>query len=139
MRHAIICAGLIIQLTVNQIPHTIIGNTQVAFQVRCTCYTDSGTMANGHETRSGCVAGKKEWLGMSCALYESDNGEIGDFIGYYEFTDTGAGIDTDGDGYGDSIKTGKSIDVWAPSMSAIADWQSEHGDYVYMVLIDSEG
>lgn len=139
MRHVVLSTALIILATLNNNPTQIIGDKYVAMQVRCTCYTDSGTMANGRQTRNGCIAGRKEWLGMSCALYESKNGEIGDFIGYYEFTDTGSGIDTDGDGKGDSIKLGKSVDVWVSSYEEVTDWQSEHGDYVYMVLIDSEG
>jgi para-nitrobenzyl esterase len=67
------------------------------------------------------------------------NGKIGEFLGYYEILDTGAGIDTDGDGHGDSIINGQSIDVWQPSIQAARDWIKENGDYVYIKIIDGKG
>ena len=43
-------------------------------------------------------------MGCAAALYDvKEDGSIGDFIGYYEVLDTGAGIDRYGDGLGDSI------------------------------------
>ena len=108
--------------------------------VRCTCYIDRGTTASGIQTRNGIIAGRKEWLGMAAVLYEvKEDGTLGDFIGCYEFCDTGAGIDTDGDGNGDTIKTGNSVDVWQPSMTNARAWIREHGDYVYMQIVDGKG
>ena len=108
--------------------------------VRCTCYIDRGTTASGRQTREGIIAGRKEWLGMMAVLYEvKEDGTLGDFIGCYEFCDTGAGIDTDGDGNGDTIKTGNSVDVWQPSMTNARAWIKEHGDYVYMQIVDGKG
>ena len=109
-------------------------------QIRCTCYCVSGTTASGKQTRPYIVAGKREWLGCVAALYEvEEDGSMGNFIGYYEFLDTGAGIDTDGDGYGDTIINGESIDVWQPTYQDCVDWVAEHGDYVYMKIIRGEG
>lgn len=108
--------------------------------VRCTCYIDRGTTASGIQTREGIIAGRKEWLGMAAVLYEvKEDGTLGDFIGYYEFCDTGAGMDTDGDGKGDTIKTGNSVDVWQPSMQNARNWIKEHGDYVYMQIVPGVG
>ena len=108
--------------------------------VRCTCYIDKGITASGIQTRDGVIAGRKEWLGMMAVLYEvKEDGTLGNFIGYYEFCDTGAGIDTDGDGKGDTIKTGNSVDVWQPSMKNARAWVKEHGDYVYMQIIPAVG
>ena len=108
--------------------------------IRCTCYTDSGTTASGKQTRPGIIAGAREWMGCTAALYDvKEDGTIGQFIGYYEVLDTGAGIDTDGDGYGDSIKIGQSIDVWVPDDAAVHEWQQEHGDYVFIKLIPGVG
>lgn len=108
--------------------------------IRCTCYIDRGTTASGVQTREGIIAGRKEWLGMVAVLYEvKEDGTLGDFIGYYEFCDTGAGIDTDGDGNGDTIRTGNSVDVWQPSMTNAKAWIKEHGDYVYMQIVDGKG
>ena len=108
--------------------------------VRCTCYIEHGITASGIQTRNGIIAGRKEWLGMAAVLYEiKEDGTLGDFIGYYEFCDTGAGIDTDGDGNGDTIRTGNSVDVWQPSMESARAWVKEHGDYVYMQIVPAVG
>ena len=66
-------------------------------------------------------------------------GGVGELIGLFEFQDTGAGMDTDGDGKGDSIKTGQSIDVWTESLPAAYEWRDTYGDYVYMKIIKSDG
>ena len=109
-------------------------------KIRCTCYIDSGITASGQVTRDGVIAGRREDIGKTAALYRYNaDGSVGEFIGYYEFLDTGAGIDTDGDGEGDSIKKGLSIDVWKSSMTEVNDWITEYGDYVYMEVIEAEG
>lgn len=108
--------------------------------VRCTCYIDRGTTASGRQTREGIIAGRKEWIGMAAVLYEiKEDGTLGDFIGYYEFCDTGAGIDTDDDGIGDTIESGNSVDVWRPNMESARSWVKEHGDYVYMQIVPAVG
>jgi len=107
--------------------------------VRCTCYLDSGTMASGRTTFSGAIAGRKEWLGKVAALYKVEDGKIGEFLGYYEFLDTGAGMDSDGDGKGDTIRNGYSVDVWQPTMSDAREWIRNNGDYVFMQIIDGKG
>lgn len=108
--------------------------------IRCTCYTDTGITASGQHTRDGIIAGKREWMGCAAALYKvKEDGSIGEFIGLYEVLDTGAGIDTDGDGYGDSLDNGTSIDVWVPNDAAVREWQQAHGDYVYIILYRGVG
>jgi hypothetical protein len=72
--------------------------------VRCTCYIDRGTMASGQQTRYGAIAGRKEWIGKVAALYRIEDGKIGEFLGYFEFLDTGAGMDSDGDGRWGGLK-----------------------------------
>ena len=109
-------------------------------KMRCTVYTTTGTTASGKQTRSGIVAGRRDWLGKVAALYEIDEyGNIGDFIGYYEILDTGAGIDTDGDGIGDIIINGQSVDVWQPSEEDARQWVLNYGDYLYIKIIDGKG
>lgn len=108
--------------------------------MRCTCYIDRGTTASGAETRDGVIAGRKEWLGYVACIYAmNEDGTIGEFIGYYEFLDTGAGIDTDGDGKGDSIKNGLSVDVWQPSKADAIQWINTYGDYVYIKIVKGVG
>lgn len=107
---------------------------------RCTCYVEPGITASGAYTRDGVVAGRKEDLHKVAAIYRCNtDGQIGEFVGYYEFLDTGAGIDTDNDGHGDSIKKGLSIDVYKPSLEEAKDWIMEYGDYCYVLYIDAEG
>lgn len=118
----------------------MIPQAPVLQQIRCTCYVQRGVTASGQYVRNGIVAGKREWLGKTCALYSiSEDGKVGGFIGFYEFLDTGAGIDTDGDGKGDSIIKGTSIDVWQPSMKKAREWVAEYGDYVWLQILESEG
>lgn len=109
-------------------------------KIRCTCYIDSGITASGQETRDGIIAGQRSDFGKIAALYQyNEDGSIGEFIGYYEFLDTGAGIDTDGDGKGDSIKKGLSVDIWKNTLTEANKWIAEYGDYVYIKIIDAEG
>ena len=109
-------------------------------KIRATCYCHAGTTASGQHTREGIIAGKKDWIGKAVALYRCSEGDdLGEFIGYFEILDTGAGIDTDGDGKGDSIKRGKSIDIYKNTLDDAKAFVREYGDYVYMKLIDAEG
>lgn len=106
-------------------------------KIRCTCYTSSegSITATGKKVREGIVAGKREWLGCVAILYDMDM----NLIGYYEIEDTGAGIDTNNDGVGDTIKNGRSIDVFRNSLEGCYEWVSQYGDYVYMQVVRAEG
>lgn len=109
--------------------------------IRCTCYTatEGAITASGKKVREDIVAGKREWLGYSCIIYENNDGQVGDFIGVFEFCDTGAGMDSDGDGKGDTIINGKSIDVFRNTLDRCYDWIGEYGDYVFIQIIPSVG
>lgn len=106
-------------------------------KMRCTCYTASegSVTASGQTVREGIVAAKREWIGCVAVIYDIDM----NFIGYFEVLDTGNGMDTDGDGKGDSIKNGKSIDVYRDTYDRCVDWISEYGDYVYVQIVKAEG
>ena len=109
-------------------------------KIRCTCYCENGKTATGKQTRYGIVAGKKEWLGYTLEINAiAEDGSVGELVGLFEFQDTGAGMDTDGDGKGDSIKKGQSIDVWVASLRDAYEWRDTYGDYVYMKIIKSDG
>jgi hypothetical protein len=85
-------------------------------KIRCTCYCEGGVTKSGHYTNDHVIAGRNEDLYNVAAIYAiGKDGELGEFIGYFDFYDTGAGIDTDGDGKGDTIRTGKSVDVFRNS------------------------
>lgn len=105
-------------------------------KIRCTCYTstEGSVTASGDQVREGIIAGKRSWLGKVAILYDLDM----NIIGFYEFKDTGAGIDTDGDGKGDSIKNGKSVDVYRDTYARCKEWVKTYGDYVYMQIVEVE-
>lgn len=120
---------------------TIQGNPFVEMaKIRCSCYCEHGVTASGRNTCYGIVAGKEEWLGYVCEVNKiNEDGSVGEFVGYFEFCDTGAGMDMDGDGKGDSIKTGNSIDIWVESLDKAYEWRDEFGDYVYIKIINAKG
>lgn len=113
--------------------------------IRATCYTASegATTYSGQSVRPGIIAGPKEWLNSVALLYsvkyEDDKPVVDEFIGYYEVLDTGAGMDTDGDGKGDSIKRGQSIDIFQQTLSDAYRFRDTYGDYVMLYLVDGEG
>ena len=109
-------------------------------KIRCTCYCEHGKTGTGQRTRYGIIAGKKDWLGYVAELNAiNPDGSVGEFIGFFEFCDTGAGMDTDGDGKGDSIINGQSVDVWINSLPEAYEWRDKYGDYVYIKIIKGEG
>lgn len=113
--------------------------------IRATCYTsnEGAITYSGQKVRTGIIAGKKDWQGNVALLYSYkivDGEPVPDeLIGIYEVLDTGAGIDTNGDGKGDTIPAGESIDVYQPTMHAAEEWIDQYGDYVLMMLVEGKG
>lgn len=108
--------------------------------IRCTCYCEHQGTATLKMPYYGVAAGKKDWLWDVAELNAvNEDGSVGELIGYFEFRDTGAGMDTDGDGKGDSIRNGTSIDVWVDSLPDAYKWRDTYGDYVYIKLIKAKG
>ena len=100
--------------------------------IRCTGYCDYGYTKSGEYVREGIVAGKKDWLGKICYIYEvNKDGTCGNLLGEYEFLDTGYGING-------SLINGTSIDVWFPSEDDVWAWMHAHGDYVYIQIADKK-
>lgn len=100
-------------------------------KIRCTCYVGGKVTANGKKPFYGTVAGPKDWFGCAVAIYEVDqDGQCGDFLGWWEVNDTGPN---------DLLLSGKAIDMWQESLEDAYDWISQHGDYVYIKLIRAEG
>ena len=96
------------------------------FEVEATAYCDGEVCCRGETPRWGICAGKPEWYGKVIALYESDNGKIGKFIGYFECLDTG----------GERIKNGEVIDIYNESR----DWCKQFGrKKVIAYIIEGEG
>lgn len=103
-------------------------------KIRCTCYTstEGAITASGEHVREGIIAGKRAWMGKTAILYDMNM----NIIGIYEFKDTGAGIDTDGDGKGDSIKNGTSIDVYRDTYARCKEWIKNYGDYIFVQILE---
>lgn len=111
--------------------------------VDSTAYYDKynyGHGADGRPLVEGLtLAGKREWLGMSAMLYDTDM----NFIGIYEFRDTGYGQST---GKGQSkllknksigtIENGTCIDVYFTNYSKCKEWGRRK---VYMKLVKAVG
>lgn len=109
-------------------------------KIRATCYCEHGLTYSGCYTREGIIAGRKEDIGDVAAIYEvAEDGGVGDFIGYFEILDCGAGFDTDEDGKGDSTIKGKTVDVFRNDMNGVNEWIKIYGDYVYIKIIKAEG
>lgn len=109
-------------------------------KIRATCYCEHGLTYSGSYTREGIIAGRKEDIGDVAAIYSvAEDGGVGEFIGYFEVLDCGAGFDTDGDGKGDSTIKGKTIDVFRNNIDGVKSWIKRYGDYVYIKLIEAEG
>lgn len=106
-------------------------------RMRVTCYTASEGAVTASESavREGIVAASRKYMGYSVILYDEDM----NFVGFFEVKDTGAGIDTDGDGEGDSIKKGLSIDVYRDTLDRCRAWIKEYGDYMYVQFVEGEG
>ncbi|MCI5874464.1 MAG: hypothetical protein PUJ55_10830 [Clostridiales bacterium] len=101
------------------------------FIVECTAYCDDGVTASGKPTIEGqTLAGAREWIGCMAVLYEVDeDGSIGDFIGMYEFSDTGYGKDGD-------IPRGETVDIFMREEDACVEWGRRD---VYVQIIRGEG
>lgn len=109
-------------------------------KIRCTCYCEHGGTASGKKTRYGIIAAKSEWMGCTIELNRvNEDGSVGELIGLFEVADTGAGMDTDGDGKGDSILIGQSVDVWVASLSDAYEWRDTYGDYVFFKIFKAKG
>lgn len=95
-------------------------------RVKATAYCLGTLRCDGKPIRTGVIAGKPEWYGKLIAVYEDNDGELGDFIGYFECLDTG----------GSTITNGKVVDIYNPSY----DWCINFGvKNVIIVLIDGKG
>lgn len=109
-------------------------------RVRCTCYCEHGKTATGVKTRYGIVSAKKEWIGCTIEINAvAEDGSVGELVGLFEVQDTGSGMDSDGDGKGDTIINGQSIDVWVASLSDAYEWRDTYGDYVYFKIFRAKG
>lgn len=141
---AFLCGAMLLGLTVNAkasasefVPPS--GNPlEEPVMMRVTCYTDGGITSTGHKVRHGICAGNPEWYGYTAMIWAVNEDGVETFLGYYEILDTGAGIDTDGDGAGDSIQNGTSLDVWVANELEAREWQS-YGDYFLVHIIEGVG
>lgn len=94
--------------------------------MRVTCYYGGTVTKSGAKPREGICAGAEQWLGYLAVVYDKDM----NFIGYWEVLDTGSH---------ERLTSGKSIDIWQPTLEQCNEWIDTYGDYCYVQLIDAEG
>ena len=100
-------------------------------------YTCS-TCANGKHPRYGVVAYSPEYIGYTAIIYSvSENGTIGDKIGYFEIYDTGYGRkESNGKG---TIQNGNTIDVFQESNQAGKEFIKQYGNKCYIQIVKGVG
>lgn len=113
--------------------------------IRVTTYSaeEGARCSTGCVPHYGVIAAKPEWIGKAICLYsyEMQDGKPVpvEMVGSFTVLDTGAGIDTDEDGKGDSIKKGWSLDVYFETTHQADEFRSQYGDYLLMILVDGKG
>ena len=94
--------------------------------MEATAYCSGTTCSTGVRVRVGIVASKPDWYGKVAMIYRNNNGQVGEFLGYYEVLDTGS----------ERIKNGEVIDIYNPSEA----WCKQFGRQDVLVkLIDGNG
>jgi len=133
----------------------ILGDRRDPDKVQCTCYIEAGKpTCSGSYKMDGIIATAPEHIGKVAQVYEvAEDGGIGNFIGYFEASDTGYGAPT---GYGISaykgrtsagtIETGITIDFRKPNMKKATEFMTDTftgegktGSQVYVIFEDGEG
>lgn len=115
-------------LIITTLPATAEVNFTEPVLMRVTVYTapEGAITASGSEVHEGIVAGKREWLGYGCVIYDKDMR----LIGFYEVKDTGGAK---------WLKNGTAIDVYRSSLERCEEWVKTYGDYCYIQIIPAEG
>lgn len=96
-------------------------------QMECTAYYEGEVTASGQEVRPGVCAGKREWLGLTCIVYEDDGGRLGDYIGIYEILDTGGE---------ERVRKGECIDIYMQGEEECMEWGRRK---VWVLLVEADG
>ncbi len=95
--------------------------------MEATAYCYGTTRCDGGAVRTGICAGKKDWYGKVAAIYLDDNGNPGEFLGYFEILDTG-GVER--------IRNGTVLDIYIPNYDACIEFGRRK---VIVSIIDGEG
>lgn len=102
------------------------------------CNPHGNLTASGKPTVPGItIAGKKEWIGCVAAIYTiREDGGIGDFLGYREFTDTGYGVPSEAYPGQGTIESGETIDIYMESEEECFAYGERR---IYVQVIRGEG
>lgn len=106
-------------------PIAEVAPVQQLMEVTAYCY--GNIRCDGGMVRIGTCAGKKDWYGKVASIYLDDNGNLGEFLGYFEILDTG------GD---ERIQNGTVLDIYIPDYDSCIEFGRRK---VVVVLIDGEG
>lgn len=110
------------------VAHTPSNDIGELVPMESTAYTWTGdSCANGKYPRVGICAAAPEWIGLTCVMYEDNDGQPGDLIGIYEIYDTGSDY---------RIQEGLCIDVYLDSKEECLKWGRKQ---VICQIIDVKG
>lgn len=102
-------------------------------EVESTAYTGDPYCADGSRPKPGVLAGKREWIGKSVELYDSEYNYMGDYtfhdVGYGQSTGWGTSSLVRGKHVG-TIEAGECIDIYMDTYSECIDYGRRT---VYMV------
>lgn len=107
-------------------------------QVEMTYYLETGSpCANGKIPRLGVCAYQSDYVGMTALVYSDNDGTQGELIGIYEIYYTGYGRkESNGKG---TIQNGNTIDIFMDSSEHGKEFIKEHGNKVFIKLVDAKG
>lgn len=145
---------LVITLSAMLFPAEARAETMQPRLVETTAYTGENDICyRGDPVREGIVAGKAEWYGLACVIYEAVPDEaggykIGNIIEIDEVLDFGYGKST-GDGIPSrarpdktsrgTIETGETIDRYCETMEGCRQWMKETQGKVFIQLLEARG
>lgn len=100
----IILITSLILLTISYVTVKGNGKGDVDFiPMKASAYTYKGNTELGGIAHRGIAAARPEWVGFTAMVYEDENGQAGEFLGYYEIKDSK---------WGRNVENGEEIKLW---------------------------